>query len=102
MKTREERYFDVVERIARACAQVSDPDRAFHSIMDQAGVPFTRRHFREVMDYGNHPSAFADLLGDAVDKFTPADWEAVVDNITYMGFRADVLERVAELKDEEQ
>ena len=59
-----------------------------------------RRHFREVMDYGNHPSAFADWLGE-VDKFTPADWDSVTEMITYMGFRADVLERVAELKDEE-
>jgi len=102
MKTNEDRYFEVVDRIARACAQGSDPDRVFHSIMGKAEVPLGRRHFREVMDYGNHPSAFADLLGDVVEKFTPDDWDAAIENITYMGFRADVLERVAELKDEEQ
>lgn len=96
----EEKYRGVVDSIARACAQYANPDRAFHTIMEKASLG--RRHFREVMDYGNHPSAFADWLGEEVDKFTPADWDSVTEMITYMGFRADVLERVAELKDGEQ
>ncbi len=74
------------------------PKRMFHALM--ACKTLGRNSLRDVMDYGNHPSAFADLLGDPVESFTPDDWDAVIENIAYMGFRADVLERVAELKDE--
>lgn len=51
------------------------------------------------MEYGNHPSAWADLLGDEVESMTNDDWNSVVENITYMAFRGDVLERVVQIKE---
>jgi len=95
--SKEEQYHDAVNQVARLCARTRDPDRAFHSTV--SGTRLSRSHFRDVMDFSGHPSAFADLLGDPVEKFTPDDWNAVIEQITYMSFRADVLERVAELKE---
>lgn len=95
----ETNYRAAVNLVARACMNAPDPDRAFHNRM--SGTQFDRHHFRDVMEYSNHPSAWADLFGSEVDSFTADHWEAVKDHITYMSFRADVLERVAELKDEE-
>ncbi len=52
------------------------------------------------MEYGGHPSAWADWLGDDVESMTHEDWQSVVINITYMAFRADVMERVSQIKEE--
>jgi len=97
MNKAERRYRSVVSMVAKACALDRNPDRVFHTLM--AGKTLGRGSFRDVMDYGDFPSAFADLLGDPVESFTPDDWDAVIENIAYMGFRADVLKRVAELKE---
>ena len=92
----ESNYRSAVNSVALECAQASNPDRAFHAMM--SNMQFNREHFRDVMNYSEHPSAWADLMGDAVESFTADHWEAVVDQITYMSFRADVLERVASIK----
>jgi hypothetical protein len=93
----EVRYWAVVEQVAQACALYPDPDRAFHRVME--GASLGRKQFRDTMDYGDHPSAFADWLGEPVEKFTPDDWESVTEHITYMALRADVLGRVADIKE---
>lgn len=92
----ESNYLSAVNSVALECAQSRNPDRAFHAMM--SSVQFSREHFRDVMNYSEHPSAWADLMGDAVESFTADHWEAVRDQITYMSFRADVLERVAAIK----
>ena len=97
LNPREVIYWKAVEQVARACAVEPNPDRAFHSICEK--LPMTKGHFRDVMDFGKHPSAFADWLGDPIETFDNSDWSAVTEGVTYMAFRADVLERVCELKE---
>ena len=95
---RKQVYKQAVRDIAKLCSEASDPDRRFHKIV--ARRKFVRSHFNDVMDFGNHPSAYADLLGSPADSFTHDDWHSVIPLITYLGFRADVLEKVAKLKEE--
>ena len=96
--SREEKYRSVVDQVARACVHGPDPDRVYHRVM--GSVRITRKMYRDTMEYGGHPSAWADWLGDDVESMTHEDWQSVVSNITYMAFRADVLERVTQLKKE--
>ena len=95
--SREEKYRIVVDQVARACVHGADPDRVYHRVMGQ--VRITRKMYRDTMEYGNHPFAWADLLGDEVESMTNDDWNSVVENITYMAFRGDVLERVVQIKE---
>jgi len=97
LNQREVYYWSAVNAVASACALRSDPDRAFHRIASKH--PMGRGQFRDCMDFGNHPSAFADWLGEPIEKFTPDDWDSVIENIAYMAFRADVMERVNEIKE---
>jgi len=99
LKSREIDYWRAVEHVAKACSEESNPDREFHRICE--GLTMGNGHFRDVMDFGKHPGAFADWLGEPVEGFEQSDWSAAMEHVTYMAFRADVLERVCELKESE-
>lgn len=96
--SRENQYRHVVNKVALACIHSPDPDRVYHLVMKD--IPITRKMYRDTMEYGGHPSAWADWLGDDVESMTHEDWQSVVINITYMAFRADVMERVSQIKEE--
>ncbi len=93
-------YWGAVELIAQACASQPDPDRTFHSIMDR--LRLGRAHFNDIMDFGNHSTAYADWLGDAAETYDMDHWIAVEELVTYMAYRGDVLARVADIKREER
>jgi len=96
--SREAKYRYAVEKVALACIHSPDPDRVYHLLMKD--VPITRKMYRDTMEYSSHPSSWADHIGDDVESMDNDEWESVVENITYMAFRGDVLERVSELKEE--
>lgn len=94
---RKQLYKRTVRDVAKLCSTAMNPDKRFHRIA--SGRQFTRKQFNDVMDFGNHPDAYANLLGDPVEIFSHEDWHSVIPLIAYLGFRADVLEKVSKLKE---
>ena len=92
-------YRKVIEWFAEQCADETNPDAKLNAML--AEKKFGMRHWRLVMRWGEHPRSYADWvesMGGSVQHYTTDDWEAVSPHIAFMGFRADVLEKVAAIK----
>ena len=98
-------YWDRINRLARFLAPSDNPDRDFSTILGSAEWP--PDEFQDVMEFSKHASALADKQEEVwqIDRSEPtrpswgsAEWSLLQDQIGFMAVRADVLERLADIK----